>query len=1165
MQLDACLRTFALNCADSETCQKRVIFKCTDSRHAAQYATLREGYPDVEFIAESDFHQNLEAALSGFEYVLFMVDDNLCVHPFRIGEIVSALDSETSAIAFSLRLGRNIELCYSHNDTPQKMPEAVEILSAETDRPEDTSKETGKILRFPWVGADYDFGYPMEVSSSVFRVHQILFVLPPTVKIKQPNALEERLDAAKGRFAQSHPYLLCFEYSAAFCNPLNVVQYNYLNRAAFELDSSVNSLVERFELGFRFDVREFAGFRPKGCHQEKEMGFLPPSLEWDKLHAGLKIEYTGSATKSGGEIAPEALECDLNARTLPDDSLQSVLVALHLVNPASGDPSVSWMEAMGKRHREKLTDRDTASAKAVAALKERLSHALKLSGEQGRANAEQGKEIAALQQEVGALRPALAGAQFELEQIRQKRWYILLNDASNRFWSMQNRLRDFVTRLRNCKLRDVKSLLNIDDTVQFSDRQFHVRGWLVIKKASAAAMERLGAFHLLGNHPKGARASIGSFITLQSFCDGKWLALVRFSGATEPPSTQDLWPKEKPLVSIVIPCHNSGKLLMDAVDSALAQTWQDLEVIVVDQGSDDAETIRVIEDLRLSRTRVIRQQNSKIPNARNTGIATAAGKYICCLDASDKLEPAYIEKCLLRLIIEGFGICGIWRGNPGFDDGAHALQASGFARALGSNGLIHSAVFPRQLWESAVEKDAATADRGEDRELWIHPTSQEANVSDSPDSPFIRRTHGPTLVDAAKARFNAVARRIRARFGGAVPGLKARTLRRSQWREILSREMSAEKIRVLLCLPYLTIGGAEKILSQICRGLTDEGFHFTVITTKRKLLSQGDSAEWFRPSTSEIFCLPECLSQDSWNGFISYLISSRRVDILLQAGSTHVYDLLPELKTLFPELKVVDNLFNEVGHTANNRKYDYLIDLHIVESSPIRSWLLARGENADRIRLIPNGVELSRFNTGKRPTPPFDTGGRKFIVGFFGRLSKEKGPDLFVEIAEHLKSEKDILFVIGGHGAMEDKVREQIAARGLEDSVKLLGFCEVETHLSCCDLLALPSRQDGRPNVVMEAMAMGIPVIASRVGGLAELVLDGYSGFLCDALDTRQFSETILMLSKDPVRCEKLRAGARLHAGENFDIRKSVAAFSEAFHELLCKRSPAQLMETTVQ
>jgi O-antigen biosynthesis protein len=370
---------------------------------------------------------------------------------------------------------------------------------------------------------------------------------------------------------------------------------------------------------------------------------------------------------------------------------------------------------------------------------------------------------------------------------------------------------------------------------------------------------------------------------------------------------------------------------------------------------------------------------------------------------------------------------------------------------------------------------------------------------------------------------------------------------------------------VLVCLPFLTIGGVEKILSQICRGLKPEGFHFTVISTVGTLLSQGNSAEWFEPATSDIFCLPECLPQESWKGFVSYLISSRKVDILWQAGSTFIYELLPELRTRFPELKVVDNLFNDVGHTANNRKYDCLIDLHVVESNSIRQWLTGHGESEDRIRVIPNGVELSSFETNKRPPAPFDTGGRGFVVGFFGRLSEEKGPDLFVEIAARLKHEKNILFVIGGHGLMENAVRAQIARRGLQDSVKMLGFCAVETHLSSCDLLALPSRQDGRPNVVMEAMAMGVPVIASRVGGLAELVLEGDSGYLCDPVDTRQFAERIAMLAHNPELCEKLRAGAQKHARASFDIRQTVSAFNGAFRELLRQPAPAQLMEVAAQ
>jgi len=121
MQLDACIRTLALNCADGDICRKRVIFKCSDARHAGQYSVLRKEHPDVEFIVQCDFHKDLQAAPSGFRHVLFMVDDNLSVCPFRLCEILSALESETSVIGFSLRFGRNSESCYSQNDAARKL------------------------------------------------------------------------------------------------------------------------------------------------------------------------------------------------------------------------------------------------------------------------------------------------------------------------------------------------------------------------------------------------------------------------------------------------------------------------------------------------------------------------------------------------------------------------------------------------------------------------------------------------------------------------------------------------------------------------------------------------------------------------------------------------------------------------------------------------------------------------------------------------------------------------------------------------------------------------------------------------------------------------------------------------------------------------------------
>ena len=853
---------------------------------------------------------------------------------------------------------------------------------------------------------------------------------------------------------------------------------------------------------------------------------------------------------------------------------------------ALNDPPVAWFEALAQSGREKLIAQRDAMGRGIETLRERVAFALTLKDGDGKASARQEEVVAALQQEIETLQTAVWAAQCQLDDIRRTQWGRFVKNTSDKLWAIRTKYRDEIKkrlwilkmkargrlwtirakargRLRipeasdEIRFENAKSLYRIHKNTPVSDRQFHFFGWLLIGKEATANVSGSADLATAGVGIDESSPGFQSSIRLRYSGNDRWLVLARFvaldGSDAQIPRTQAAWPKTKPLVSVIISCRNSGNGLMAAVNSALAQTWRELEVVIVDHGSDEPETIRILDSLHLPRASVTRGFNS--------AIAAAAGKYVCCLNADDKLEPAYIEKCLLRLEIEGYGVCGIWQGEPGIEAAALRPEGFDFGRLFKSDWPLKRAVFPRHLLEEKI--DPTAVDDDEDLEFQVRPAPLVSQSSNNATTLSMHRSHEPGL----REKFDSFIKKAVTERPNVITLPEPPPRRSGPWTELLDREPNSEKVRVLVCLPFLTIGGVEKILSQICCGLKAEGFHFTVITTVRTLSSQGNSAEWFEPATSEIFCLPECLAPEAWKGFVPYLISSRQVDILLQAGSGFIYDLLPDLKTQFPELKVVDNLFNEVGHTANNRKHDCLIDLHIVESNAIKRWLTEHGESEDRIRVIPNGVELASFEAAKRPPAPFDTHGRGFIVGFFGRLSEEKGPDLFVEIAERLKHEKNILFVIGGQGVMENAVRAQIARRGLEDSVKMLGFCSVETHLACCDLLLLPSRQDGRPNVVMEAMAMGVPVIASRVGGLAELVQEGYSGYLCDAVDTRQFAEKIAMLAHDPVLCEKLRAGAQLHAREHFDIRQTVAAFSSAFRELLRQPTPApaQLVEVAAE
>jgi len=116
------------------------------------------------------------------------------------------------------------------------------------------------------------------------------------------------------------------------------------------------------------------------------------------------------------------------------------------------------------------------------------------------------------------------------------------------------------------------------------------------------------------------------------------------------------WPRHLPLVSVVIPVTTTA-VRGRGCGFSLGQTFQDLEVIVVNDGSNDPDTLAVLSNLKKPKTRVVHQENLKLPAARNRGIREARGKYICCLDADDLLKPTYLEKCVVNMELNGVDIC----------------------------------------------------------------------------------------------------------------------------------------------------------------------------------------------------------------------------------------------------------------------------------------------------------------------------------------------------------------------------------------------------------------------------------------------------------------------------------------------------------------------------
>ncbi|HXG03929.1 MAG TPA: glycosyltransferase, partial [Candidatus Binatia bacterium] len=194
----------------------------------------------------------------------------------------------------------------------------------------------------------------------------------------------------------------------------------------------------------------------------------------------------------------------------------------------------------------------------------------------------------------------------------------------------------------------------------------------------------------------------------------------------------------------------------------------------------------------------------------------------------------------------------------------------------------------------------------------------------------------------------------------------------------------------------------------------------------------------------------------------------------------------------------------------------------VTVSHDLRRWLVGRvGIRADRVETIHNGVDTARFGEGDREAAREALGlepGRP-VVGTVGRLDPVKDHVRLVTAFRSVVARRpDALLVICGDGPLRDELRRAVETAGLEASVRLLGERDdVPRVLAALDVFTLPSIAEGISNTILEAMATGLPVVATRVGGNPELVEDGVTGRLVEPRRPEALAQALLDYLNDPV------------------------------------------------
>jgi L-malate glycosyltransferase len=205
-----------------------------------------------------------------------------------------------------------------------------------------------------------------------------------------------------------------------------------------------------------------------------------------------------------------------------------------------------------------------------------------------------------------------------------------------------------------------------------------------------------------------------------------------------------------------------------------------------------------------------------------------------------------------------------------------------------------------------------------------------------------------------------------------------------------------------------------------------------------------------------------------------------------------------------------------------------------------------------RVQTIYNGLNLADWNTvSRRPGAPSE-----ILITTVGNIRRVKGHDVFIKAAASIVPRfPKVSFSIAGdvlEADYFDELQTLVLDLNLSDHFHFVGgITNLREHLSVADIFVLPSRSEGFSNAIVEAMAAGLPVVATNVGGNAEAVKEGVSGFLVPSEDPAALSAAIIRLLSDPSQAKAMGAAAKAIAAEHFTTEAMMDRITAVYSNLL--------------
>ena len=579
--------------------------------------------------------------------------------------------------------------------------------------------------------------------------------------------------------------------------------------------------------------------------------------------------------------------------------------------------------------------------------------------------------------------------------------------------------------------------------------------------------------------------------------------------------------EHEPVISVIIPSYNSQEYIEQTIMCVLNQTFPYYEVLIVDDGSKNEDSLKRLEKIEKldKRIKVLHKKNEGLAATRDYGAKYVSNscKYLMFLDDDDLIEPTFLE-CAYWTLETNKDAAWAYSDSLGFE-GQEYVWNKYFdsEKEKKVNDMISEAFVRKTDFEEVNGYGLREKSVNEDWNFWLKLLAKgKKPVHMSFYGQWYRRKQTGELqkANANKQRALEIINETASKINEKIEAIQYPKYNYNY--EIIpdkvdkiivpKRVNKNEKINLLFIIPWMITGGADLFNLNLVKGLDKNKFSVTIITTEpnKNILRQYFEKNEKCEQIATVYDLTSFLDMQYWPAFINYIIEKNDINVILNSNSKFGYSVLPYIKAMFPQIPILDYAHMEEwynkngGYSRYSAMYESIIDKTLVCNDNSRKILIDYfGKNKEEVETVYIGVDektfsAEKYNKEQLKEKYLGIEKNKKVLSYICRISEQKRPMLLLQIIASLKeTRQDFKVMVVGDGNLLNKMKENAKKMHIYDDIIFTGNMKNTAEIyAISDVTINCSIKEGLALTSYESLSMGVPVVTADVGGQKELIND---------------------------------------------------------------------------